>query len=140
MTNAGFDVIGDIRGHGDELEALLANLGYEKKAQAWRHPERKAVFLGDLIDRGPRQLDVVDIVRRMVDEGNAHAVMGNHEFNAIAWYLRDEQGQPLRAHTEKNLKQHQSFLAELAGKPAPHEDVISWFLTLPLWQSFDQCH
>ena len=120
MMNTGYDVIGDIHGHADELEALLADLGYEKKGGAWRHPERKAVFLGDFIDRGPRQLEAVDIVRRMVDEGQAHAIMGNHEFNAIAWYLRDENGQPLRAHTEKNFKQHHVFLAELEGKPGLH--------------------
>ena len=137
MTDTGYDVIGDIHGHADELEALLAHLGYERKAGAWRHPDRKAVFLGDFIDRGPRQLDAVDIVRRMVDEGHAHAIMGNHEFNAIAWFLRDENGQPLRAHTEKNYKQHQAFLTELEGQPGRHKEIIAWFLTLPLWQSFD---
>lgn len=137
MMDTGYDVIGDIHGHADELEALLAALGYQRRAGAWRHPERKAVFLGDFIDRGPRQLDTVDIVRRMVEEGHAHAVMGNHEFNAIAWFLRDEHGRPLRRHTEKNLRQHQAFLAELDGKPKLHEALIDWFLTLPLWQSFD---
>jgi hypothetical protein len=83
------DVIGDIHGHADKLEALLRRLGYTRKGDAWRHPERTAVFVGDFIDRGPAQLRSVDIARRMVDAGTALAVMGNHELNAIAWHTPD---------------------------------------------------
>lgn len=137
MTAAGYDLIGDIHGHADALETLLGKLGYARHAGVWRHPERKAVFLGDLIDRGPRQLDVVDIVRRMTEEGHAHAIMGNHEFNAIAWYSCDDQGAPLRAHTDKNHHQHQAFLAALEGKPDLYKSIIDWFMTLPLWMSFE---
>jgi hypothetical protein len=136
----GYDVIGDVHGHADELVAVLAKLGYRESSGAWRHPERTAAFVGDFVDRGPRQLETVGIVRRMVDAGSAVAVMGNHELNAIAWFLRDPgvPGEYLRPHFspkygEKNRQQHARFLAEVDGRPEVHAEVVEWFLTLPLW-------
>jgi hypothetical protein len=136
----GYDIIGDIHGHADKLEALLRTLGYSRTAGAWRHPERQAVFVGDFVDRGPAQLRAIDTARRMVDAGVALAVMGNHELNAIAWHTPDTRlpGSYLRTHDspewgEKNRKQHALFLAEVDGKPALHAEIIDWFLTLPLW-------
>ncbi|MCL4744602.1 MAG: metallophosphoesterase [Burkholderiaceae bacterium] len=133
------DIIGDVHGHADELKALLALLGYRKRGGAWRHPERSAIFVGDFIDRGPRQLEAVDTVRRMVDAGSAQAVMGNHELNAIAWWLPDPgaPGEYLRPHHspkygDKNRQQHSAFLAEIT-RAEQHEEIIDWFLTLPLW-------
>jgi len=77
-----FDVIGDVHGCCDELEALLAELGYVREAHEapFRHPVgRRAIFLGDLVDRGPRVLDSLRIVMRMVAAGTAMCVPGNHE-------------------------------------------------------------
>lgn len=84
-----FDFIGDVHGCCDELEELLNKLGYQKdvvtKEPGWsnvifRHPEgRKAVFVGDLTDRGPRSLDVLSVVRNMVTGGQAICVPGNHD-------------------------------------------------------------
>jgi hypothetical protein len=95
-----YDIIGDIHGQVDKLEALLRTLGYRDTAGAWRHAERQAIFVGDFIDRGPAQVRSVHIVRRMVDAGAALAVMGNHELNAIAWHTPDARhpGQYLRSH------------------------------------------
>ena len=84
-----YDIIGDIHGHAEALRALLKDMGYRDHGGAWRHADRQAVFLGDFIDCGPGQVETVDIVRRMIDAGSASAVMGNHEFNPIAWYLPD---------------------------------------------------
>ena len=61
----GYDVIGDIHGCADRLEALLSRLGYEKNGGVWRHPDRMVVFLGDYIDRGPQILETLTIVRNM---------------------------------------------------------------------------
>jgi protein phosphatase len=82
-----FDLIGDVHGCGDELEELLAALGYGRdEAGVWRHPqERKAVFLGDLVDRGPRVPDVLRIVMRMVQAGAALCVPGNHDDKLLRW-------------------------------------------------------
>jgi len=85
-----FDIIGDVHGCADELEALLGELGYEVVGGAdgnglaagptYRHPDgRMAVFVGDLVDRGPRVLDTLRIVRNMAEKGAALCVMGNHE-------------------------------------------------------------
>src|SRR5690242_5216739 len=97
-----FDVIGDLHGDASKLRLLLKKLGYRELGATWRHSGRRAIFLGDFIDRGPEQLDSCDIVRNMVTAGSAHAVMGNHEFNAIAWYLKDpdQPGEHLRRHTD----------------------------------------
>ncbi len=54
-----FDVIGDVHGHADRLRRLLASMGYAERHGVWSHPDRTAVFLGDLIDRGPGQLDTL---------------------------------------------------------------------------------
>ena len=85
-----FDIIGDVHGCCDELEQLLEQLGYEKNVIAgqgpgWSgvgyvHPAgRKAVFVGDLVDRGPRVLDTLSIVRNMIALGSAMCVPGNHD-------------------------------------------------------------
>lgn len=82
----GFDVIGDIHGEADKLEALLHKLGYVHTGLGWVPPQdRHAIFLGDLIDRGPHQVKVVHLVRSMIEAGHARSVMGNHEFNAIGY-------------------------------------------------------
>jgi protein phosphatase len=89
-----FDVIGDIHGCASELETLLRELDYEAtavenpsplwSASAYRHPAgRKAVFVGDLVDRGPRILDSVRIVRNMVVAGSALCVPGNHDMKLL---------------------------------------------------------
>ena len=78
-----FDIIGDIHGCCDELELLLEKLGYQK-GDYYYHPEgRKAVFLGDLVDRGARILDTVNLVRKMVNSGTALCVPGNHEHKLL---------------------------------------------------------
>lgn len=95
-----FDIIGDIHGCCDELEQLLQTLGYRAtdnlqesnptkqnspESSFWQfptytHPQgRKAMFLGDLIDRGPRILDTVKLVHNMVQAGSAMCIVGNHE-------------------------------------------------------------
>ena len=86
-----FDIIGDIHGCCNELEALLRQMGYEATALEpgasalgagfiFAHPlGRKAVFVGDLVDRGARILDTVRLVHNMVAAGSAFCVPGNHD-------------------------------------------------------------
>jgi protein phosphatase len=98
-----FDIFGDLHGCADELESMLSQLGWERSAleepdsfwgeECWRHPEgRRAIFLGDLVDRGPRVLDTVRITRNMVKAGTAFCIAGNHDVKLVRW-LRGKQVQ-----------------------------------------------
>lgn len=84
-----FDIVGDIHGCASELESLLGKLGYVDGV----HPEgRTAVFVGDLVDRGPDSPGVLRRVMSMVGSGNALCVPGNHE-NKLGRYLKGRQVQ-----------------------------------------------
>lgn len=129
----GYDIIGDIHGHAAPLERLLAELGYVEEVGVYRHPNRRVVFVGDLIDRGPGQVRVLVIARAMVDSGMAQMTLGNHEFNAIAWATPRPGGGHHREHNEKHRGQHQAFLAQVGEDSDAHREWIAWFKTLPLW-------
>lgn len=111
---------------------LLERLGYRACSDCYRHPNRQAVFCGDLIDRGPQIRDTVGIVRSMVEHESALIVMGNHEFNAIAFHTEhpDESGIYFRRHTERNVHLHQATLDQLS--PGELRDAIDWFRQLPI--------
>jgi len=122
-----------VHGQGTKLRALLERMGYVERSGVWHAPQgRQAVFVGDLIDRGPEQLEVLDIVRRMVDAGQARAVMGNHEFNAIGFMQRDSSGKYLRPRSEKNMGQHAAFLKAVGLDSALHKEWVDWFRKLPM--------
>ncbi len=89
-----FDIIGDVHGCFDELVSLLEHLGYRiappitgeavGNSYAVSHPEgRKAVFVGDLVDRGPGVVNVLKLVMSMVADGTALCVAGNHESKLV---------------------------------------------------------
>lgn len=138
----GYDIIGDVHGCASQLEALLDVLGYERNgAQGpYLHPDRSAIFVGDLIDRGPEQLRVLQTVKAMVDAGSARMVLGNHEFNAMAYATEwpADSGKFLRPHDDpsdpwsaSNERQHKAFLEQVVGED--RERYLAWFWTLPLW-------
>lgn len=129
-------MIGDVHGEHDALVRLLTELGYSRRDGAWRHAARSAVFVGDLIDRGPQQVEVVHLVREMQDAGTALVTMGNHEWNAIAWVTErpDRPGTFLRDHDNPDKRsQHERFLAQVGEGSALHQELVDWFATLPLW-------
>lgn len=128
-----YDVIGDVHGNVDKLGGLLRKLGYACPNGIWGHPDRTAVFLGDFIDRGPSEVATYRLVRGMIDEGKALAVMGNHELNAIAYHTPNGKGGHFRQHTCKNRAQHKAFLDEVEHDPELWREIIDWFLELPLW-------
>lgn len=135
-----YDIIGDIHGEYDTLVALLDKLGYQKVAGVWQHSEKQAIFLGDFIDRGLKQKAVLDLVMPMVQQGKALAVMGNHEFNALAFHTESGKNEWLRPRTNKNIKQHLAFLCEYLGPKVDNselEKARAFFRTLPLWLELD---
>lgn len=81
------DIIGDIHGELPAMNALGRELGYDVDRD-WQHPDgRVAVFLGDLVDRGAHSLEVVEQVMAMVERERAACIMGNHEYNLVAYVL-----------------------------------------------------
>ena len=136
-VTSGLDIIGDLHGCESLLVDRLTGLGYERDPSTgvYGHRERRAVFVGDLIDKGGDQLRVLEIVKGMVDSGSAHAVMGNHEFDAIAYTTKNsDTGEPLLVHDEKNSERLRAFLEQLSD--AQQKEYVGWFLTLPLWLDF----
>jgi hypothetical protein len=91
------------------------------------------IFVGDFIDRGPQQREVLRIARSICEAGSASAVLGNHEFNAIGWAAQSEDGGFLRSHSEKNKHQHARFLREIESDSSDHHEAIRWFKSLPVW-------
>ena len=132
-----YDLIGDIHGHASELIQLLEILGYRKNHDTYEHPERKVIFLGDFIDRGPQILQVLETVRSMVESGNALAVMGNHEFNALAFHTEHvhRKEEYLRRRNIRNIRQHGQTILQLTDKHLAAS--IDWFATLPMWLDLD---
>jgi polynucleotide kinase-phosphatase len=126
-----FDVIGDVHGCRAELEELLGRLGYaltrdaQGRAVGARHPDgRRAVFVGDLVDRGPDTPGVLRLAMGMVADGNALAVCGNHE-NKLVRALQGrkvtvshglaESLAQLSAQPEEFRKRVEEFCAGLVG-------------------------
>lgn len=131
------DLIGDIHGYADKLEALLLKLGYRKDEGAYSHPNRKALFVGDYIDRGPQIRETLDIVKSMVDRENAIALMGNHEYNALCFHFQKTEGGHLRSHSIKNIVQHYEMLKQFQNRQREYEMYLNWFKSLPLYYEAD---
>lgn len=120
-----FDIIGDVHGCATELEKLLERLGYYPielgedspgwGRRAFVHPHgRKAVFLGDLVDRGPRVLDAVRLARNMIQAGSALCVPGNHDMKL----LRKLRGKDVRVtHGLANTLDEISALSDEVREP-----------------------
>lgn len=134
-----YDIIPDIHADIDRLTQTLLTLGYLPGNASWSHPEgRIAAFLGDFIDMGRANRSVLTLVRAMRDQGTAVAIMGNHELNALLYHRpglnadRTDDGY-MRAHSAKNRDQHKTFLDEFpVGHPDTNE-MMDWFLSLPLF-------
>ncbi len=115
-----FDIIGDIHGCFDELTALLTKLGYTVEGHLVTPPEgRKAVFLGDLVDRGPKSPDVLKLVMGMVQAGTALCVPGNHDIK----FLRHLRGKDVQiTHGLADT------LEQMAAEPPEFADQVRRFL------------
>jgi protein phosphatase len=117
-----FDIIGDVHGCFDELVELLRKLGYEtgKSAGAWHHPEgRKMVFVGDLVDRGPKVPQVLKLVMNAVASGAALCVPGNHDAKLMR-KLRGRDVQITHGLAES--------LAQLANEPEDFRKCVAEFI------------
>ncbi len=132
----GYDLIGDVHGCARALERLLAGLGYRQQGGVWRHRERMALFLGDIVDRGPHIREALHLVHDMVDAGEAHCLMGNHEWYALGWTtpLADERPDEfVRPHNPRHERLIRETLAQFEQHPGDWHDFLAWFQDLPLF-------
>lgn len=113
----------------------------------WSISEAKAskiIFLGDLIDAGksvkkPHDFKTLKRVSKLISDGQASCVLGNHELNAILFHRRSSATKdPLRIHKQQNLKQHKSFIEAFGIESTQALSWTAWMLeTLPLWLELD---
>jgi hypothetical protein len=118
------DVVGDVHGEVQALQALLDRLGY---GPGGSHPEgRRLVFVGDLVDRGPDSPAVARLVSTLIRAGRAQCVLGNHEFNVLLgsrkpdnfWFFGHEPDKlhPVLAASQKRATaREREEILELAG-------------------------
>lgn len=90
------DVIGDVHGCLDELLELLARLGWvrDEEGRLAHLDPPTLLFVGDLINRGPRSLEVLELVAALVQRGHARLVLGNHDFKAARWLADSSESRP----------------------------------------------
>jgi hypothetical protein len=131
LAHGPIDIIGDVHGEIEALRALLGRLGYEPTG---RHPEgRRPIFVGDLTDRGPDSPAVVRLVRRLIDDGRAQAVLGNHELNALK-AAQDGQFKPDLCWLFPMARpmRHSGRLVPMIPAGAESRDILSFFASLPI--------
>ena len=131
-----YDIIGDVHGHADQLKNLLKKLGYQPKDGCYTHPARKAVFVGDFINRGPKIRETINLIRKMVENGSAQAVLGNHEMYAVLYYLRDTEGKYYKKRIPKYQLQINQTLDEFVNFKDEFKSHLKWLRTLPMFLDY----
>lgn len=132
----GYDLIGDVHGCALALGRLLKKMGYVHSKGSYRHPSRKVVFVGDIVDRGPRIREALHIVKDMVDQGQAEIVLGNHEYNAMCYCTEsrnDTRKTFLREHNARNHRLIRETLEQFEDFGGEWAAFLKWFQQIPLF-------
>ncbi|HBV62305.1 MAG TPA: metallophosphoesterase, partial [Rhodopirellula sp.] len=120
------DIVGDVHGEIDPLLSLMYQLGYD---EVGRHTEnRKLVFVGDLTDRGPNSIAVVQLVQELIEADRAQCTLGNHELNILlnqrkhdnGWFFGEE------------YSEDGHIVPQVLATTADRERMIQLFRTLPI--------
>ncbi|MGD9417370.1 MAG: metallophosphoesterase [Verrucomicrobiota bacterium JB025] len=139
-----YDIIADIHGRFDKLEALMERMGYCRAGESFIPPAgHMALFLGDLIDPKPGHAlpggvrATLRAVKAMIDAGHALCIMGNHELNAIYFHSKGPDGKCLRIRGSKNITMHQGTLDDFPDYDDPTSEWqqiwIPWMKRLPFF-------
>jgi len=139
-----YDIIGDVHGRMDKLEALLLKMGYQPEGAGFSAPAgHKALFLGDIIDPKPGYeypggvRATLRTVKAMCDSGNALCLMGNHELHAVFYHSRGPDGQWLRNHGDRSKRTHQGTLDDFPDHEDPDSEWqtiwMPWMKQLPFY-------
>lgn len=137
----GYDLIGDIHGCAMTLRALLEKLDYQKVNGVYQHHSRQVIFVGDIVDRGPRVRESLHLVRDMVERGSAQIVMGNHEYDALCYCTRARPGSAhtyLREHTPRHNRMIAATLEQFANYGHEWNEFLEWFYTIPLFLELER--
>jgi hypothetical protein len=127
LLDGPIDIVGDVHGEIEALQALLQHLGYSPDG---RHAAgRRLVFIGDLVDRGPDSPHVLGLVQRLVHSGRAQCLLGNHELNLLrearkegnGWFFADDHDQAAGKFTDSR-----HWPQSVRG------DALRFFAALPL--------
>ena len=132
-----YDIIGDVHGQADMLRDLLKKMGYRMENSRYAHPERKAIFVGDFINRGPKTRETIQLVRAMVESGSAMAILGNHEINALFFSLLDKKGIHLSKRWSRLRLDLNSALNEFNGQAEEWKSHVKWMRSLPMFLELD---
>lgn len=138
----GYDIIGDIHGHYNALFNLLLLMGYKPYNNNdneiyFKHDSgRIPVFVGDLIDRGPQIRETVLLVKRMCDMDLALCISGNHEFNAINFWQKNDKNEYYREHSQTNIIQHYETIKAFQNREDEFKQILEWFQNLPVIMEF----
>ncbi|MDD4109625.1 MAG: metallophosphoesterase [Prolixibacteraceae bacterium] len=132
-----YDIIGDVHGHAQPLKKMLINLGYQKTEQGFYNPDRKAIFVGDFVNRGPNIRKTIRIIRNMVENGNAFAVLGNHELNFLISGFRGRAGEVIVKPPVKNSIAGLKTLREFSEYEDEWISHLNWLRTLPFFLELD---
>jgi hypothetical protein len=132
-----FDIIGDIHGHASLLKKLLKEMGYKRGPSGYSHSERKVIFVGDFVNRGPEIRLTLQMIRNMTESGNAYAILGNHEVNAVLFHLEDAQKAPLlKKESIRSLSVGQT-IQEFRNFPEEWKGHLKWLRSLPFYLEFE---
>lgn len=130
-----YDIFGDIHGHGATLAAALSAKGYGGPGGLRAPTGHHAVFVGDLVDRGPNNKLALQLVMELVARDDASMVIGNHDLNFIA-LRRPHPTRPrqmMRVHSKKNLAQSATTIAEAEAEPAFFAEAEAFLLSRPVF-------
>jgi hypothetical protein len=133
-----FDIIGDVHGHGNLLEKLLIKLGYTDNGLSFSHPERKAIFCGDFIDRGKENIKALNIVMQMCKHGQALAIPGNHDIAFIQYHTKLKgSNQNIIPQNPQHEIMFRETLREFNANSTFMEHYLHWIKNLPLFIEHD---
>lgn len=124
-VDQGLDVIGDVHGLLEPLKRLLGRLGYDTSSERIPHPDgRKLLFLGDMVDRGPHSVEVLELVRRAVQKGGHLAIRGNHEQKLLQFLQLAEQGELKKWSSMASATTGMAFLAQPTERQTELKDFL----------------
>lgn len=126
LLSGKLDIVGDIHGEYEALLELIKNMGYDKDGN---HPDnRKLIFIGDLCDRGPDSPSVILLVKKLIKNGNAQAILGNHELNLLQLKAKDGAGWFFKERQYKDKSYAPFNIMDDEGK----NEIYDFLKSLPL--------